>query len=213
MAKSNNNSDSTQPKRTANRVRVHRHTLIEMNISVFTGRRDAAHERVVEVLRREMLASNKEARAKLYAFCGRLLNEAVQSTKRSQVLADSPVMHYLQLLRDTVGASEALVRHEMTLVRESAEFSKMLNQYVVTQLQTANNVFSDSEMNILDCIEDLLKFGEPILARDTQERLAIFNDEDKRRYELALTEYRAHYAALNSQIAGHEAPGDSKPPA
>jgi len=181
-------------------ARVHRHTLIEMNISVFTARRYAAHERVVEVLRREMLASSKELRSELYALCVRLLGEAIESTQRSQLLADSPVLHYLNLLRNTIAASQALVRHEMTLVRESEEFSRMLNEYVVNQLRTANNVFSDSEMNILDCIEDLLKFGEPILSQDTQARLQRFSDDDKRRYELALKEYRAHYDKLNRQI-------------
>ncbi|MCF7854399.1 MAG: hypothetical protein K9N51_06345 [Candidatus Pacebacteria bacterium] len=199
MTAAKENTNTSRP------ARVHRHTLVEMNVSVFTGRRDAAHERVIDVLRREMLASSKELREKLYSFCGRLLEEAIESTQRSQIEADSPVLHYLTLLRDTIGASQALVRHEMTLVRESEEFSNMLNQYVVTQLQTANNVFSDSEMNILDCIEDLLKFGEPILARDTEERLAHFNEDDKARYNLALKEYRSHYAQQNRAIDGTHA--------
>ena len=188
-------------------ARVHRHTLIEMNISVFTARRDAAHERVLDVLRREMMASGKELREKLYSFCQRLLDEAVVSTRRSQVQADSPVLHYLKLLRDTLGASQALVQHEMTIVRESEEFSRMLNEYIVNQLQTANNVFSDSEMNILDCIEDLLKFGEPILRQDTEERHKQFSEDDKRRYDLALAEYREHYEKLNRELmesAGEE---------
>ncbi len=181
-------------------ARVHRHTLIEMNYAVFTARRDASHERVLEVLRREMLASSKELRAELYAFCVRMLDEAVKSTQRSQVQSDSPVLHYLTLLRDTIAASQALVRHEMTLVRESEEFSRMLNEYVVNQLQTANSVFSDSEMNILDCIEDLLKFGEPILIQDSQERLKKFTDDDKRRYDTAVAEYRTYYRKQNRDI-------------
>jgi hypothetical protein len=181
-------------------ARVHRHTLIEMNFSVFTARRYAAHERVVEVLRREMLASSKELRGKLYAFCVKLLDEAIEATQRSQMSADSPVLHYLSLLRDTIAASYALVRHEMTLVRESEEFSRMLNEYVVSQLRTANNVFSDSEMNILDCIEDLLKFGNPILTQDTQARLEKFSEDDKRRYELALKEYRTYFEKQNRDI-------------
>ena len=177
-------------------ARVHRHTLIEINISVFTARRDAAHERVLDILRREMLASAKEAREGLYSLCCKMLDDAVQCTKRSQVQHDSPVLHYFSLLRDTIAASQALVRHEMTIAKESEQFSEMLNEYVVAQLETANDLFSDSEMNILDCIEDLLKFGEPILQQDAEQRLKSFSEDDKRRYDLALNEYRSYYRKM-----------------
>lgn len=180
--------------------RVHRQTLVEMNVSVFTARRDAAHRRVLNMLRREMLTQDKEAREKLYAFCVLLLEEAVMCTLRSQLQQDSPVMHYLRLLKDTLAATQALVRHERKLQRESQEFSSMLNQYVVTQLKTANDVFSTSEMNILDCIEDLLKFGEPILNQDSQERLTDLTEDDRRRYNLALREYQAYYEQFNADM-------------
>jgi len=178
-------------------ARVHRHTLIEMNVSVFTARRDAAHERVLNILRREMLASTKELREDLYSICCQMLDDAIQCTRRSQVQADSPVLHYFSLLRDTIAASQALVRHEMTIAEESEKFSTMLNEYVVAQLETANDLFSDSEMNILDCIEDLLKFGEPILQQDAEKRLKSFGEDDKRRYDMALKEYRAYYDQMN----------------
>mgnify|MGYP006277920351 FL=1 len=183
----------------SSRARVHRHTLIEMNISVFTARRDAAHERVLDILRREMLASTKELREDLYSLCCRMLDDAIQCTRRSQVQADSPVLHYFSLLRDTIAASQALVRHEMTIAQESEEFAEMLNEYVVAQLETANDLFSDSEMNILDCIEDLLKFGEPILQQDAEERVKSFSQDDKRRYDLALNAYRDYYKDMTQK--------------
>ena len=55
--------------------RIHRHTLIEMNRSVFTARRDAAHARAVAILRREIPGSaNKERRTALYTACVALLS-------------------------------------------------------------------------------------------------------------------------------------------
>lgn len=174
-------------------ARVHRHTLIEINLPVFTARRDAAHQGVLEILRHRMMTSSKELREVLYDVCVKLLDDAVECTQRSQVQADSPVLHYFNLLRDTIAASLALVRHEMTVGRESEEFSRILNEYVVNQLQTTNEVFSDSEMNILDCIEDLLKFGEPILQQDSDERCKNFIKDDKRRYNLAFDEYKQYY--------------------
>ncbi len=174
--------------------RVHRQTLVEMNVSVFTARRDSAHQRVINILRREMMTQAKKQRRKLYLLCGMVLDEAIMCNRRSQLQTDSAVMHYLELLRDTVNAEEAIVRHEIRLNRESREFSGMLNQYVVTQLQSAKAAFSEGETNILDCIEDLLKFGDPILTKDTEERFQKFNEDDRRRYDLALKEYAQYYA-------------------
>jgi len=195
MAK-NSKRDSGNVVRDSQVVRLHRQTLVEMNAPVFTARRNAAHERVLELLRRDMLSSSKERRGELYALCGRLLDEAVESTLRSQLQADSPVLHYLTLLRETLSASQALVHHEMTLVRESEQFAKMLNEYVVQQLRTADSVFSDSERNLLDCVEDLVKFGEPILAHDTEERTRKLTADDRRRYDIAMAAYRTHYRSL-----------------
>jgi len=182
--------------------RAHRHTLIEMNRPVFTARRDAAHHRVMEILQRQMLTSTKEKRSELYGTCLRLLDEALSATRRSQVQKDSPVLHYLDLLSETVGACLALVRHELTLVQEAEEFSRLLGRETVEQLQTATDVFSASEMNVLDCIDGLRQFGGPIMAQDTKERRQRFDQEDRKRYQIALREYTAVYGSRSRDEAG-----------
>lgn len=173
--------------------RVHRQTLIEMNLAPFTARREAAHQRAVQILRKEMIRSRKEERISLYQFCLNLLDEAILATRRSQTEQDTPVMHYLRLLRSTVSASFSLVRHELTMVREAEEFSRVLGPEIAAELQTAEDVFSAGEMNIHDCIDDLLKFGKPICARDTRNRKKRFTPEDNERYAEALQAYRAFY--------------------
>ncbi len=183
----------------ANPPRVHRHTLIEMNLAPFTARRDAAHERVVQVLRNEMTRSRKEKRTTLYRFCLKLLDEAILATRRSQTDQDTPLMHYLQLLRDTISASFALVRHELMLVHEAEQFSRVLGPEIVAELQTADDVFSASETNIRHCIDDLLKFGKPICDRDTHNRKKRFTPEDQRRYEETLEAYREHYRHIPAE--------------
>mgnify|MGYP006971717395 CR=1 FL=1 len=184
----------------APRARVHRHTLIEINISVFTGRRDAAHERLLQILRHEMAGGGREYREKLYAFSIWLLDQAIRSTRRSQVQADSRVIHYLGLLRDTLSASYALVRHEMTLSRGRDELSEVLDPQVLTQLQPADESASDAERNLMDSINDVLTFGQAVIASDTQERIRKFRGDDDRRYELALAEYRTWYEQLHREL-------------
>ncbi|NOY83087.1 MAG: hypothetical protein GXP31_18970 [Kiritimatiellaeota bacterium] len=190
--------------------RVHRHTLIEMNLAPFTARRDAAHERVMEVLHKEMIRSKKEERITLYQFCLDLLDEAILATRRSQTDQDTPLMHYLQLLRDTISACFALVRHELMVVHEAEQFSRDLGPEIVAELQTADDVFSASEENIHACIDDLLKFGKPICARDTHARKRRFTPDDHQRYEETLEAYREHYRRIPSEPAGAAANGDGR---
>lgn len=211
MTDENKNNSTENPgedgnHRTNHVPRLHRQTLVEMNIAVFTARRDAAHERVLDVLRREMLTHEKEVREKLYSFCVILLDEAIMCTQRSQLKEDSPVMHYLCLLKDTLAATQALVRHERKISTESDDLSGVLNQYVMTQLKTANDLFSASEMNILDCVEDLIKFGDPLLSKDSQFRMDNLSEDDARRYNLALREYSAYYRRLNSDTEEKDLP-------
>lgn len=173
--------------------RLHRQTLIEMNLAAFTARRDAAIDRVLFVLRREMIASSKEQRADLYTTCMALLDEAILATQRSQAEQETRLLHCLHLLRDTLAASFALVHHELTMAAETEQFSKLLGPEILAELRTANDVFSGSEMSILDCIDDLLKVAVPIREQDTLERQKSFTEDDRRRFELTAREYKKHY--------------------
>jgi len=177
-------------------TRVHRHTLVEMNRSVFTARRDAAHARALAVLRDQIEGGSKEQRAAWYDDCLRLVEEAVRSTQRSQIAQDSPLIHYLRLLRDILKAQLALVSHEITLARETEEFSRLLGREMVARLLEDMHLISDSERIVLDSIRNLLEFGEPLRSRDTQERQREFTDDDFRRFNQALGEFGRHYSVL-----------------
>jgi len=174
-------------------TRIHRHTLMEMNYAVFTARCKVAHDRVLDILQRELFANPKEQRIKLYKRTLRMLKDAIMSIQRSQTQQDSPLIHYLQLLKETISANLALVKHEVTLVQEAGTFSEILGEDMVAQFQSTSDVFSNSEMNILDCIDDLLRFGKPIVEQAFTKRVAKFSPDSRRRYYLALAEYKAYY--------------------
>jgi len=208
MAKKKRKTTSAQPRTRASGKRIgetvsrrpgvthlHRQTLIEMNASVNTARRDAAYARVRQLLTAEILDNTKTRRSELYAACLALLDEALVATERSQVQKDTPVTHYLRLIRDTVGASQALLHHELVLVREAEDFARLLGAERVAQLQSADDVFRDSEANILRSIDGLLSFGEPVLQEDTRQRESAFSEDDRRRYRTALAEFREFYGS------------------
>ncbi len=174
--------------------RIHRHTLVEMNRSVFTARRDAAHARAMDILLTGIEQGNKEQRAAWYADCLHLVEETLRSTLRSQIAQDSPLIHYLKLLREILNTQLALVNHEITLGRETQEFARVLGRDTVARLLADVRPFSDTERFVLDSIRNLLQFGEPLRARDSQERQRDFTDDDHRRLQQAAAEYTQHFS-------------------
>jgi hypothetical protein len=176
--------------------RIHRQTLVEMNRSVFTARRDAAHARIADILRHRIDAGSKEQRAAWYADCLHLVEEAMRSTQRSQIGQDSPLTHYFKLMREILKAQLALVNHEITLTRESEQFSRLLGRETVSRLLEDVHLVSDGERFVVDSIRNLLEFGEPLRARDTDDRQREFTEDELRRYHHALAEYTQHYSAL-----------------
>ncbi len=175
--------------------RGHRHTLAETNRPFYIARRDAAYAQITERLAHGRRPESKDERATLYQICDEMLTEAVMGTRRSQLQDDSLVIHYLQLLEETISACLALVRHEIKLEREAHEFSEKLGGESVRELQSATNVFSTSETNIMDCIEGLMRFGTPIMEADTEQIRNHFGEQDRERYNTTLNEYQSVYAA------------------
>lgn len=179
--------------------RGHRQTLAEMNRPVYTARGHAAHRRAAEILLEEIRFAPGPERLGLYDTSIALVDDAITATRRSQIqLQDSPILHYLTLLREIVEACQALLRHELNLDRESRSFSETLGSDTVIGLQQANVVLSESEMKILQCIEGIVSFGRPILEQDTHERRDHFTEDDRRRYQTALREYENHYGVIES---------------
>jgi hypothetical protein len=165
-----------------------------MNCPVNTARRDAAHDRVVALLRRRVKATaNRAARAALYQQCLRLLDDALIATTRSQITQDTPALHYLRLIRDTMAAGQALVQYELRLASDADTFRRILGPELADDMRIADSLFSHSEESVLSCLAALQRSGESILAQDTQTRTAEFSTDDRRRYDLALAEYRAYY--------------------
>lgn len=178
--------------------RVHRQTLIEMNVPVFTARRDAAHERALTHLRQDLPLADRVTRQKLYALCDRLLGDTLIFTQRSQIHRDSPLLRYLQILQETVHLCRAHMTHAEHLQKETREISKMTGA-ALPPAMAAGDSLSNSELQMLAFVEDLLHFGEPLLKQDSRERQAAFSEDDRRRFTIARTEYD-HYYGRSSEL-------------
>ena len=188
------------PHRAHKLPRIHRHTLVEMNAPVFTARRDAAHASLVDILRRDALDAGRSGRVRLYGRGLRLLDDAILGTQRSQIQKEGPLLQYFLLLRDTLAATLALVAHEIRLTHGPGALSRLATHSPRTRPAVPAGRFSSGELNTLDSIDDLLKFGVPLLLKDSENRRKGFSPDDLRRYELARREYRELY--LSPAFAG-----------
>ena len=86
----------------------------------------------------------------------------------------------------------AHMTHAEHLQKETREISKMTGT-ALPPAMTAGDSISNSELQMLAFIEDLLHFGEPLLKQDSQERQAAFSADDRRRFSVARSEYEHYY--------------------
>ncbi len=181
-------------KKTEKRPRIHRHTLVEMNLAVFTARRDAAFARLKYLAREVQPKGTRQTRIGFYNACSKLVQDALVATRRSQIQDSGVLVHYFKFLRETVRAQLALLTHETTLAQESRDFLRMIGHRAITELRAATAAFSTGEKSVFHAIDDLLELGEPIVEKDTEQRRSAFSEDDRRRYAVALKEFNEFYA-------------------
>ena len=117
-----------------NTPRVHAQTLAELNHCVGTARRDAACLRLAEIIEQENWPEDRNERARLYATCIMLVEQAMDATRKStlvlsnpkQALADKPTLHFLKMLDQLLNMLKLLVEHVGSVMSEAGVLSEML---------------------------------------------------------------------------------------
>ncbi|MCK5802540.1 MAG: hypothetical protein KAI66_06890 [Lentisphaeria bacterium] len=175
------------------RQRIHRHTLVEMNRSVCTARRDVACERIAELL--PLVAQEKSAnlRCEGYKRCAVLADEAMRATRRSQLVRENPLTRCLQLLQETLQAQVSTTGHQAELGEETEELAQALARDDTPALETVQEIFLRDEKNLAQSLDGLLRLGAPLLEADTRERKKSFSEDDHRRHQTATEEFRNVY--------------------
>ena len=173
--------------------RIHRHTLVEMNRSVCTARRDVACERIAELL--PLVAREKCAKQRCegYKRCAMLADEALRATRRSQLASESPLTRCLQLLRETLQTQVSTTGHQAELDGETPELAQVLAHNDTAQLETVQEIFLRDGCSLARSLDGLLRLGVPLLEADTRERKSAFSEDDHRRHQLATEEFRNVY--------------------
>jgi len=175
--------------------------LISMNTPVLLGRHYAAYDRAIALLQDNIFAKSEKKRSEIYNTVFNLLEISVQSHK---VIPTStlkkkdekdPIIQYLLLLSDTVKAAHALVTHEMILFDEEKNLSNFLGNEITAQFQTTDEIFSNSELNILHCTTELITLSRPSLSRHREKIIKSFSNEDLTRFNKSFCEYTSLYSS------------------
>ena len=186
---------------TQNTPRVHAQTLAELNHCVWTARRDAACQRLNDIIKRENWPENRNHRVQLYASCIMLVAEALEATTKStlvlsnpkQALADKPLIHFLKMLNQLLQMLKLLAEHVGSVMNEAGLLSEMLGAGTYTVLQTTCEDFEQHEQMAQQVLQSTMKIGLEMVQRNTDSRRQSFSAEDIRRYDKALAEYTRHY--------------------
>ncbi|MBR4673981.1 MAG: hypothetical protein IKP00_05895 [Victivallales bacterium] len=181
--------------------RIHAQTLAELNHCVGTARRDAACQRLGEIIEREKWPEDREERAKLYARCLVLVEQALEATNKStllfsnpkQALGDKPLIHFLKMLDQLLNMLKLLAEHVGSVMNEAELLSEMLGAETYSILQTTCEDFEQHEQMAQQVLQSTMKIGKEMVQRNTEIRRQFFSADDNRRYEKALSEYTMHY--------------------
>lgn len=175
--------------------------LVSMNYPPMMARRDSSYDRAVKLLRDNVFSRTESERLELYSAILMLLNVAMENTrvilapaKKGMKVPDrEPMLDYLKLLCDTVGAARTLVSHELMLSSNERQMGAFLGAQVIQQFHSTDEIFSDSEMNIYHCVIELVDSAESALLRYREHRKRAFDKADLDRYNKAFAEFEILY--------------------
>ncbi len=174
--------------------------LISMNAPVLLGRHYAAYDRAITLLQDNIFAKSENKRSEIYNTVFNLLEISIQSHKAIPTMlkkrdGKDPILQYLLLLSDTVKAAHALVTHEMILFNEEKNLSNFLGNEITAQFHSTDEIFSNSELNILHCTTELITLSRPSLSRHREKIIKSFCSEDLIRFNKSFCEYTSLYSS------------------
>lgn len=180
--------------------------LIIMNIPPIMGRRDAAYDRAIYLLRECLFSYPEEGRNDIYSSVIKLLNISIESTKlivnavkSTKNYEGESIMQYLTLLFDTVTAASSMVKHEITLFKDEHTISDFIGRDLAKQFRSTDEIFSNSEMNIYHCINELVDIAEPTIQKYREYMKKSFSNNNLNRYMKSNSEYQAFYKTFGAQ--------------
>jgi hypothetical protein len=171
------------------------------------ARRDTAYDTAVQLIKEHLFTYSEEGRSGIYEDILRLLDTAIESTRliapaNRETSKDNSgaVFQYLVVLKDTVKAAATLVKHELVLFEDENTLTEFIGAGITTQFRSADEIFSNSEMNIYHCISELVECAEPTIEKYREYWKKSFSRNNLERYNKSFAEFENVYNKYISNI-------------
>jgi hypothetical protein len=177
--------------------------LVKMNIAPLMGRRDAAYDRVETLLADKLFTYSDVERKKIYQRAVKLLSTVVKDSQDILVALDNEkrieqersFICFLHLLRSIIEAAENLVDYELSLYNTENTVNKFLGSVVEGQLRETDDIISDSEMTIIQSVNELFELTRDQLNKLREYSRRSFTRYNAAKYKKSFEEYRKIFGA------------------
>jgi hypothetical protein len=178
-------------------------SLIRMNLPANTARRDCAYDRATHLLREHLFSLPEKERCRIYRTILDLLQTTIDLSLNIAIIEkpdtspeQDPLVQYLNILRSTVNAAFAMVRHELELIQDENALASFIGAEASSHFVTTEEICNTSEMNIFQTISELLDAADQAVRRNREQCRRAFDKNDSKRYSKALAEFTLAYDRL-----------------
>jgi hypothetical protein len=179
--------------------------LVKMNIAPLMGRRDAAYDCVGTLLADKLFTYTDSERKKIYDTAIKLLGTVLKDTKEILIALDNiqrieqekSFICFLELLLSITQAASNLVDYELSLYNSENSVNKFLGSVVEGQLHETDDIISDSEMTIVQSINELFEITRDQLNKLREYSRRSFTRYNGAKYKKSFVEYSKIFAEVN----------------
>ena len=171
--------------------------LVKMNLSAWMGRRDAAGDRIGELMYEDLFAQNEAERRLRYRQVGMLLDRAMEDTEMILMTLTSPdtetrerrQLNYWELLRQVISALEALNALTGKLFHAPADENCCLLIQPDANLSRDERQLGESEISLVNQFRELFESGRQQMLRYREYTAKSFSKSNAERYRKSYQEY------------------------
>jgi hypothetical protein len=177
-----------------------------MNIAPLMGRRDAAYDCVSTLLADKLFTYTDSERKNIYETAIKLLWTVLKDTKEILIALDNvqrieqekSFICFLELLLSITQAASNLVDYELYLYNSENTVNKFLGSVVEGQLHETDDIISDSEMTIVQSINELFEITRDQLNKLREYSRRSFTRYNGAKYKKSFAEYSKIFTEQNS---------------
>lgn len=181
------------------------HPMTTLNVAPQTGRRDAALEQALILLKVKMFSYSEADRSQIYHNILELLEECIRTSKHicnissgHKLENEESLMRYLILLNDTVQAAATMLFQQQSIIDDESSVNDFIGTDMSSQFQRADEILANSEMNLYHCINEMLEISLPRIMQYREYCTKILPRKDFKRYEKAFAEFQLLYGGRYS---------------